>query len=175
MLPGVGFDGAPVYYFLRGKGSIDDSPRFQRVWIQGVVVHRRARLSGDGAALLVVDDSTGPPVIVRVPATCAVHSMRAPEEAMRAPPSGAQLAVGSYVACVGAIAPAAELVAGEGEDTVGEGAPRTRAKFGLVAERLQDLTGTGPQREAMWNVEVPEAYKMLELTHKERNRTPASA
>ena len=39
-------------------------------------------------------------------------------------------------------------------------------RFTLVAERVHDLSREGDaQREAMWNVEVPEAFKTLEAAH----------
>ena len=53
-VPG-GADGRPVFQFLRTPHS----PRFTRVWVQGVVV----AVSPDGSSL-ILDDSTAPPVEV---------------------------------------------------------------------------------------------------------------
>ena len=40
-------------------------------------------------------------------------------------------------------------------------------RYALVAERVHDLSRSpgDAQREAMWNVEVPEAFKALEAAH----------
>ena len=56
---------------------------------------------------------------------------------------------GSYVACAGTLVPAT-------------GSGWSRATRALEAERLRDLSDE-PAREAMWNVEVIEAFKVLEL------------
>jgi ABC-type proline/glycine betaine transport system permease subunit len=44
---------------------------------------------------------------------------------------------------------------------------RTQRRYALVAERVHDLSRSpgDAQREAMWNVEVPEAFKALEAAH----------
>ena len=44
---------------------------------------------------------------------------------------------------------------------------KTGERYALVAERVHDLSRSpgDAQREAMWNVEVPEAFKALEAAH----------
>ena len=79
------------------------------------------------------------------------------------------------MACVGFLAPNEEggrVVAtssdagGAGEKNDGRRQRRGVPRFTLVAERVHDLSREGDaQREAMWNVEVPEAFKTLEAAH----------
>ena len=55
---------------------------------------------------------------------------------------------------------------GAGEKNDGQQRRRGSPRFTLVAERVHDLSREGDaQREAMWNVEVPEAFKTLEAAH----------
>ena len=53
-----------------------------------------------------------------------------------------------------------------GRKTTGNNDDASCPRFTLVAERVHDLSREGDaQREAMWNVEVPEAFKTLEAAH----------
>ena len=77
------------------------------------------------------------------------------------------------MACVGFVVPneggdrvTTSSDAGAGEKNDGQQRPRGCPRFTLVAERVHDLSREGDaQREAMWNVEVPEAFKTLEAAH----------
>ena len=160
-----GSDGAPVFHFT----NLRYSPRFQRVWIQGVVVDCHVIDSdtcgndgGAGGMSLVIDDSTGPPIEVYVPSSCRTYCMRADPDEERGHPT-----VGSYVACVGSLTanPPPEVARHRGLS-----AKLTAAKYALRVERLHDIGGKeDAQREAMWNVEVVEAFKTLEFAHHSRN------
>ena len=156
-----GPDGARVFHFA----NIAHSPRFQRVWIQGVVVH--SGTLGGGGTSLVIDDSTGYPIEVYVPPSSRTYySMRVvdPSEATGHP------TVGSYVACMGSLTPNPPSEVTTAGDGGRGGAKITRANLGLRAERLHDLSGEEDvQREAMWNAEVIDALKILEFAHHSRN------
>ena len=77
------------------------------------------------------------------------------------------------MACVGFVVPneggdrvTTSSDAGAGEKNDGQQRRRGSPRFTLVAERVHDLSREGDaQREAMWNVEVPEAFKTLEAAH----------
>ena len=159
----------PAYHFP----NLPHSPRFTRVWVQGVVVWTDGRGDdGDGRRRCVdrfaLDDGTGPPLRIATPPSCHCASTRDPFT-RRTP------GVGDYVACVGFLAPNEEggrVVAtssdagGAGEKNDGRRRRRGVPRFTLVAERVHDLSREGDaQREAMWNVEVPEAFKTLEAAH----------
>jgi len=114
------------------------------VWVQGVVVHA----SGDGSRL-VVDDGSGPPVVAVLSPDAATHSFRQSEFEAR------QMRVGAYVAVVGEICGSAEV-------DCGGDAPETKARYALRVSRAHDLSNE-TERESMWNVEVVEAFRVLEL------------
>jgi hypothetical protein len=61
---------------------------------QPCVVVFKCKYEGGGVSL-VIDDSTGAPMEVYVPPACRAYSMRTASKAI-----DAQLAVGSYVACM---------------------------------------------------------------------------
>ena len=132
-----------LYYFPKTPAG----PRFSAVWVQGVVVHA----SGDGSRL-VVDDGSGPPVVAVLSPDAATHSFRQSEFEAKRP------GVGAYVAVVGEICGLAEVVSG------GD-APKTKARYALRVSRLHDLSSER-ERESMWNVEVVEAFRVLELYHR---------
>ena len=159
----------PAYHFP----NLPHSPRFTRVWVQGVVVWTDGGGDdGDGRRRCVdrfaLDDGTGPPLRIATPPSCHCASTRDPFT-RRTP------GVGDYVACVGFLAPNEEggrVVAtssdagGAGEKNDGRRRRRGFPRFTLVAERVHDLSREGDaQREATWNVEVPEAFKTLEAAH----------
>jgi len=145
------------------------------VWVQGVVVWTDGRGDDDrdGRRRCVdrfaLDDGTGPPLRIATPPSCHCASTRDPFT-RRTP------GVGDYVACVGFVAPnedGGRVMAtssderGENrEERNGGGRRGSSPRFTLVAERVHDLSREGDaQREAMWNVEVPEAFKTLEAAH----------
>jgi hypothetical protein len=124
------------------------------VWVQGVVVHA----SGDGSRL-VVDDGSGPPVVAVLSPDAATHSFRQSEFEAKRP------GVGAYVAVVGTICGVDEVKAGaKTEET-----PKTKARYALRVSRLHDLSSEN-ERESMWNVEVVEAFRVLELYHRRGDR-----
>ena len=134
-----------LYYFPKTPAG----PRFSAVWVQGVVVHA----SGDGSRL-VVDDGSGPPVVAVLSPDAATHSFRQSEFEAKRP------GVGAYVAVVGTICGVDEVVSGAKTS-----APKTKARYALRVSRLHDLSSER-ERESMWNVEVVEAFRVLELYHR---------
>lgn len=158
----------PAYHFP----NLPHSPRFTRVWVQGVVVWTDGGGDdGDGRRRCVdrfaLDDGTGPPLRIATPPSCHCASTRDPFT-RRTP------GVGDYVACVGFVVPnegggpVTTSSDGDGAGEKNDGQQRRRGcpRFTLVAERVHDLSREGDaQREAMWNVEVPEAFKTLEAAH----------
>ena len=117
-------------------------PKFQKAWVQGVVVR-----ASDDRSRLLLDDGTGPPVEVLVPPACVTHAHRSTDR--REVNALETTRPGSYVACAGTLVPAT-------------GSGWSRATRAVEADRLRDLSDE-PAREAMWNVEVIEAFKVLEL------------
>ena len=113
--------------------------------MQGVVVHA----STDGSRL-VVDDGSGPPVVAVIEPDAATHSFR------RSAFEAEKTSVGAYVALVGEVRDAAEV------SSVAD-APVTKARYALRVSRLHDLSSER-ERESMWNVEVVEAFRVLELS-----------
>jgi hypothetical protein len=138
-----------LYYFPKTPAG----PRFSAVWVQGVVVHA----SGDGSRL-VVDDGSGPPVVAVLSPDAATHSFRQSEFEAKRP------GVGAYVAVVGTICGVDEVKAGAKTS-----APKTKARYALRVSRLHDLSSER-ERESMWNVEVVEAFRVLELYHRRGDR-----
>ena len=121
------------------------------MWVQGVVVHA----STDGSRL-VVDDGSGPPVVAVIEPDAATHSFR--RSAFEAEKTG----VGAYVALVGEVRAAAEV---SSEVSSEADAPVTKARYALRVSRLHDLSSER-ERESMWNVEVVEAFRVLELSRR---------
>ena len=134
-------DGPRLYAFPKTPSG----PRFKEVWVQGVVVHA----STDGSRL-VVDDGSGPPVVAVIEPDAATHSFR------RSAFEAEKTSVGPYVALVGEVRDAAEV------SSVAD-APVTKARYALRVSRLHDLSSER-ERESMWNVEVVEAFRVLELS-----------
>ena len=134
-------DGPRLYAFPKTPSG----PRFKEVWVQGVVVHA----STDGSRL-VVDDGSGPPVVAVIEPDAATHSFR------RSAFEAEKTSVGAYVALVGEVRDAAEV------SSVAD-APVTKARYALRVSRLHDLSSER-ERESMWNVEVVEAFRVLELS-----------
>lgn len=130
-----------LYYFPKTPSG----PRFRAVWVQGVVVYA----SGDGSRL-VVDDGSGPPVVAVLSPDAATHSFRQSEFEAR------RTGVGAYVAVVGEVCGSAEVVSGSD-------VPETKARYALRVSRAHDLSNE-TERESMWNVEVVEAFRVLELS-----------
>ena len=139
-------DGPRLYSFPKTPSG----PRFKEVWVQGVVVHA----STDGSRL-VVDDGSGPPVVAVIEPDAATHSFR--RSAFEAEKTG----VGAYVALVGEVRAAAEVSSVSSESD----APVTKARYALRVSRLHDLSSER-ERESMWNVEVVEAFRVLELSRR---------
>ena len=135
--------------------------RFHSVWVQGVVVYSDVTKHDK---LLVLDDGTGPPVVLFVnDKTTSTHSFRQGEFLNSFPKAG------DYVGCVGEVVGSGGVGTGAGDNngTVVNGTDTntsriTPARYALRAVRLHDLSNE-PDREAMWNVEVVEAFRVLEL------------
>ena len=53
----------------------------------------------------------------------------------------------------------------DAEVVSGGDAPKTKARYALRVSRLHDLSSER-ERESMWNVEVVEAFRVLELYHR---------
>ena len=119
--------------------------------MQGVVVHA----SADGSRL-VVDDGSGPPVVAVIEPDAATHSFR------RSAFEAERIGVGAYVALVGEVRAAAEV---SSEVSSEADAPVTKARYALRVSRLQNLSSER-ERESMWNVEVVEAFRVLELSRR---------
>ena len=119
--------------------------------MQGVVVHA----STDGSRL-VVDDGSGPPVVAVIEPDAATHSFR------RSAFEAERIGVGAYVALVGEVRAAAEV---SSEVSSEADAPVTKARYALRVSRLQNLSSER-ERESMWNVEVVEAFRVLELSRR---------
>ena len=119
--------------------------------MQGVVVHA----STDGSRL-VVDDGSGPPVVAVIEPDAATHSFR------RSAFEAERIGVGAYVALVGEVRAAAEV---SSEVSSEADAPMTKARYALRVSRLQNLSSER-ERESMWNVEVVEAFRVLELSRR---------
>ena len=85
----------------------------------------------------------------------ATHSFR--RSAFEAEKTG----VGAYVALVGEVRAAAEVSSVSSESD----APVTKARYALRVSRLHDLSSER-ERESMWNVEVVEAFRVLELSRR---------
>ena len=109
----------------------------------GVVVHA----STDGS--LVVDDGSGPPVVAVIEPDAATHRFRRARSRRRKRRR-------RDVALVGEVRDAAEV------SSVAD-APVTKARYALRVSRLHDLSSER-ERESMWNVEVVEAFRVLELS-----------
>jgi hypothetical protein len=105
-----------------------------------------------------VDDGSGPPVVAVLSPDAATHSFRQSEFEAKRP------GVGAYVAVVGTICGVDEVKAGAKTS-----APKTKARYALRVSRLHDLSSER-ERESMWNVEVVEAFRVLELYHRRGDR-----
>ena len=134
---------------------------FHSVWVQGVVVVVLPGSTGGNDQRLVLDDGTGPPVVLVLDDSCAMHSFRQREFLSNT------FTVGAYIACIGEVT-LARSIPGEDGDGDGEGnadknnSRTTPARYALRARRIHDLSEE-TNREAMWNVEVVEAFRVLEL------------
>ena len=152
--------------------NLPHSPRFTRVWVQGVVVWTDGVDDGDGRRCVerfALDDGTGPPLRIATPPSC--HCATPKDPLTRRTPG-----IGDYVACVGFVTETNDTVGRGGgpndggtsrEDKGEKNRGRRTRRYVLVAERVHDLSRSpgDAQREAMWNVEVPEAFKALEAAH----------
>lgn len=120
--------------------------------------------SADGECL-VLDDGTGPPVFVFVPPSCVTRSFRKRDESAKE-----ALEKGAYVACVGTVHETSNV---HGESAMpaeirARVSSMTKARYYLRGARIQNLS-LEPERESLWNVEVVEAFRVLELYHREQS------